>query len=142
MELFHISDHLTIEGNGQVSLTDEELAKLNRLIKEAGFEEQLEADHEPKIVVGYVKHASRILTLTIYRLLRQKWTMGQYCKLFAVHQISKLDKSCRCKTRSHDARWNDDLARNFARVASYGMICSARELHLPNAPEKRNLSIA
>lgn len=109
---------------------------MNRLIKEAGFEEQLEADHEPKIVVGYVKHASRILTLTIYRLLRQKWTMGQYCKLFAVHQISKLDKSCRCKTRSHDARWNDDLARNFARVASYGMICSARELHLPNAPEK------
>ena len=58
--------------NGQVSLTDEELAKLNRLIKEAGFEEQLEADHEPKIVVGYVKHASHILILTIYRLLRQK----------------------------------------------------------------------
>ncbi|BDP59358.1 hypothetical protein EfmJHP38_02960 [Enterococcus faecium] len=28
---------------------------MNRLIKEAGFEEQLEADHEPKIVVGYVK---------------------------------------------------------------------------------------
>ncbi len=72
MNFFHISDHLTIEGNGQVSLTDEELAKLNRLIKEAGFEEQLEADREPKIVVGYVKHASRILTLIIYRLLRQK----------------------------------------------------------------------
>ena len=38
---FHISDHLTIEGNGQVKLTEEQIAQLNRLIKEAGFEETL-----------------------------------------------------------------------------------------------------
>ncbi|MBA1325818.1 hypothetical protein FKB33_07030 [Enterococcus faecium] len=45
------------------------------------------------------------------------------------------------QNRSHDARWNDDWLQELARVASYGMICSARELHLPNA-EKKNLSIA
>ncbi|MPN41989.1 Phenylalanine--tRNA ligase beta subunit [bioreactor metagenome] len=52
---FHISDHLTIEGNGQVTINEEQLTELNRLIKEAGFTETLIADNEPKIVVGYVK---------------------------------------------------------------------------------------
>ena len=43
-----------INGTGQVTLTDEQIEKVNTAIKDAGFSETLKRRH-PKIVVGFVK---------------------------------------------------------------------------------------
>ena len=40
---------------GQVFLSDEQVVKLNKALKEAGFTDELIADHTPKFVVGYVE---------------------------------------------------------------------------------------
>ena len=45
---FAISEVMTIEGRGQVTLTKEQIQQLNTMIKEAGFSEELPADTEPK----------------------------------------------------------------------------------------------
>src|SRR5699024_2352686 len=52
---FDISNEMTIEGVGQVQLTDEQFAQLNELVQKAGFEDVLEKDNTPKFVVGLVK---------------------------------------------------------------------------------------
>ena len=75
---FHISDHLTIEGNGQVSLTDEELAKLNRLIKEAGFEEQLEA-------ISLILHLLSLLGRSLQLLDDRRYGKSSKQQLDLVH---------------------------------------------------------
>src|SRR5699024_1065889 len=40
---------------GQVFLSDEQVAKLNKVLTQAGFTDELTADHTPKFVVGYVE---------------------------------------------------------------------------------------
>ena len=41
--------------NGQVFLTEDQVAKLNHKLTAAGFEQQLTADLTPKFIVGYVE---------------------------------------------------------------------------------------
>ncbi|MET1239550.1 YtpR family tRNA-binding protein [Enterococcus faecalis] len=48
-----------INGTGQVTLTDEQIEKVNTAIKDAGFSEILEKDDTPKIVVGFVKSCKK-----------------------------------------------------------------------------------
>lgn len=92
MELFHVSEYLTIHGNGQIELTEKEIDVLNEQLKLAGFEERLVADLSPKFVVGYVKAVLIILILIIYTLLKQRSMAVKPCKSSAEHPISKQGK--------------------------------------------------
>ncbi|MGL4536779.1 MAG: DUF4479 domain-containing protein, partial [Weissella cibaria] len=54
----HASTMLDLpETAGQVFLTSDDIAKLNAVLVEAGFEAELVADETPKFVVGYVEKA-------------------------------------------------------------------------------------
>ncbi|NTR77668.1 DUF4479 domain-containing protein [Enterococcus faecium] len=139
---FHISDHLTIEGNGQVSLTDEELAKLNRLIKEAGFEEQLGADHEPKIVVGYVKTCVPHPDSDHLSITETEVDNGTVLQI--VCGAPNIEAGQKVVVAKPGAMMPDGMMiwpGTLRGVDSYGMICSARELHLPNAPAKKGILV-
>ncbi|MGC3770799.1 DUF4479 family protein, partial [Enterococcus faecalis] len=58
--IFNVSALLgDINGTGQVTLTDEQIEKVNTAIKDAGFSEILEKDDTPKIVVGFVKSCKK-----------------------------------------------------------------------------------
>lgn len=52
---FNASQWLEIEESGPVTLSEEQVKKLNEAISVAGFEGNLVADTSPKFVVGYVK---------------------------------------------------------------------------------------
>ena len=52
---FKATQWLTLDANGPVTLSEEQVAKLNDAISAAGFEGNLVADPSPKFVVGYVK---------------------------------------------------------------------------------------
>ncbi len=114
---FHISDHLTIEGNGQVTISEEQLAELNRLIKEAGFEETLEKDNQPKIVVGYVKTCephpdSDHLSVTETEV---DGDGGSFTNRLWCTKYRSRSKSSRGQTWCNDARRYDDLAWRIKR---------------------------
>ena len=61
-----------INGTGQVTLTDEQIEKVNTAIKDAGFSETLEKDDTPKIVVGFVKSCKNTQIQIIYLSHKQK----------------------------------------------------------------------
>ena len=53
---FHAaSQMIKIDESGPIILSEEQVATLNKELKAAGFEDELEADTEPKLVIGYVK---------------------------------------------------------------------------------------
>ncbi len=53
---FHAASRiLAVEESGPVTLSEEQVKALNEALQEAGFDDELEADTEPKLVIGYVK---------------------------------------------------------------------------------------
>ena len=55
VNIFKISESFEISDNGPVLLTEEQVTKVNELIKAAGFNLAIEVDNTPKLVVGYVE---------------------------------------------------------------------------------------
>ncbi|MGM9902369.1 tRNA-binding protein [Enterococcus sp. 10A9_DIV0425] len=139
---FHISDHLTIEGNGQVKLTEDQVAELNRLIKEAGFEEILEIDNEPKIVVGYVQTCEPHPDSDHLSITQTQVDDGQVLQI--VCGAPNIEAGQKVVVAKPGAMMPDGLMiwpGALRGVKSDGMICSAKELHLPDAPEKKGILV-
>ncbi|EOT26428.1 YtpR family tRNA-binding protein [Enterococcus saccharolyticus] len=137
---FAISDVMTIEGTGQVTLSDEQVAQLNELMRDAGFTEELTPDHEPKFVVGFVKTCephedSDHLSVT-------EIEVDNGATLQIVCGAPNIRKGLKVVVAKPGAMMPDGMMiwpGELRGVASYGMICSAKELQLPNAPMKRGI---
>ena len=136
---FAISDELKITGNGQVKLTDEQVTHLNQMMTKAGFSEQLAIDHEPQFVVGFVESCqphpdSDHLSITMVDLKNKKVQI-----VCGAPNIRKGLKVVVAKpgTMMPDGSliWPGELRGE----KSDGMICSAKELQLANAPLKRGI---
>lgn len=137
---FNISKELTITERGQVHLADAEVATLDQLIKKAGFTDNLTPDHEPKIVVGYVEECvphpdSDHLNVTQTRV-NADTVLQIVC---GAPNIAAGQKVVVAKV---GAMMPDGLLiwpGVLRKVESFGMICSAKELHLPDAPKERGI---
>lgn len=129
-----------LEGQGQVFLTVAQVAKLNEALVVAGFEAELVADEEPKFVVGYVKEMtehpdSDHLHITKIEVDGQK-ELQIVCgapNIAAGQNVVVAKVGAMMPTGA--IIWPGKLRG----VESFGMVCSARELHLPNAPQVRGI---
>src|SRR5699024_4852504 len=130
--VFKIADKVTITDNGHVKLTESIIDALQNVIVEAGFTQQLNADLSPKFVVGYVeskdKHpdADKLSVVTVdvatEKLQRVSGTpnveAGQKVVIARVGAVMPSGMVIK------DAELRG--------VASSGMVCSMKELDLPN----------
>lgn len=138
--LFAISEKMTIEGNGQVMLTDAQLATVNELIQEAGFSETVVKDAEPKFVVGYVQECEAHPDSDHLSITKVKVDEGNVLQI--VCGAPNIRKGLKVVVAKPGAMMPDGLLiwpGELRGVASAGMICSAKELQLPNAPKKRGI---
>ena len=138
---FEVSTYLPLTAQGQVKLTQEQVNVLNEELQKSGFAERLTYDASPKFMVGFVKECvphpdSDHLSITQIDFDGKHESLQIVC---GAPNIRKNLKSRGSSTRRDDARWNDDLAWRITWRKSFGMICSARELQLPNAPMKRGI---
>lgn len=137
---FHVSNYLTVSGNGAVELTDEQVDQLNRLIKEAGFSDVLAYDHEPKFVVGYVKTCEKHPDSDHLSITETEVDGGQTLQI--VCGAPNIKAGLKVVVAKPGSMMPDGMMiwpGVLRGVESYGMICSARELHLPNAPTKKGI---
>lgn len=137
---FHISDYLTIEGTGQISLGEEQVAELNRLVKQAGFEDELVVDLEPKIVVGFVKSCKKHPDSDHLSITQTEVTDGEVLQI--VCGAPNVKAGQKVVVAKPGAMMPDGLIiwpGVLRGVESFGMICSAKELRLANAPEKKGI---
>lgn len=125
-----------VKENGRVSLTQDQVAKLNQYLDGHGFSGDIVYDDAPKFVVGYVKsvedhpHANR-LQIT-------KTDIGTGKDLQIVSGSPNMRENIKVVVALSGAMmpngqiiWPGELRG----VESDGMICSGRELHIPNAPQ-------
>ena len=137
---FDISNEMTIEGVGQVQLTDEQFAQLNELVQKAGFEDVLEKDNTPKFVVGLVKTCVPHEDSDHLSVTEIEVDNGEVLQI--VCGAANIRKGLKVVVAKPGAMMPDGLLiwpGELRGVASFGMVCSAKELNLANAPMKRGI---
>ncbi|KRM56592.1 YtpR family tRNA-binding protein [Lacticaseibacillus sharpeae] len=142
VNFFNVSKILgTIDARGQVFLTPDQVAKLNAALTAAGFTQQLEADATPKFVIGvvteFVAHPdSDHLHITQVDLggYTKQIVCGAPNAALGQHVVAALPGAMMPDGK---VIWPGALRG----VDSYGMLCSARELALPNAPQERGILV-
>lgn len=137
---FDISKEFAIEGTGQVQINDEQLAKLNELIQKAGFEEVLVPDHSPKIVVGFVKTCVPHEDSDHLSITEIEVDNGEVLQV--VCGAANIRKGLKVVVAKPGAMMPDGLLiwpGELRGVESFGMVCSAKELNLPNAAMQRGI---
>lgn len=126
--------------DGQVRLTDKELAALNDKIAAAGFNDKL-AYGRPTLVYGYVKTCdphpdSDHLHVTTVDVGNEEHQI--VCGAPNIAQGQKVVVALPGTLMPNGQQiWPGSLRG----VDSYGMICSARELGLKHAPQKRGIMV-
>ncbi|WP_125546263.1 YtpR family tRNA-binding protein [Levilactobacillus lindianensis] len=126
-----------ISGNGQIHLTENDVAALNNALESAGFAGELVADTDPKFVVGYVKTATPHPDSD--HLLVTETVVDDDQTLKIVSGSPNMQADIKVVVAKVGAMMPNGLIiwpGALRGVESNGMICSGRELKLANAPQR------
>lgn len=139
--IFNLSDKIKIDGNGHVKLTSEIINTLQQAISNSGFDYQLDTDLSPKFVVGYVetkeKHPDAD-KLSVLNVNVGDETLQIVCGAPNVAAEQKVVVAKVGAVMPSGMVIKDAELRG---VASSGMICSMKELNLPNAPQEKGIMV-
>lgn len=138
--VFHVSEIISLEGNGHIHLKEIEVDKINQKLQEIGFE-SISVDSSPKFVIGKVltciKHPDsdhlHITTVDVKDDILQivcgaaNVAEGQ---LVVVAKIGAV-------MPSGLIIWPNELRG----VSSYGMLCSEKELALTDDQTKKGILV-
>lgn len=139
--IFNASKHFTLEGNGQVKLTEELASEIDRVFKENGLKDEPAFDLSPKFVVGYVKEKGpheNADKLSVCQVDVGNETLQIVCG------APNIDKGQKVVVAKVGAVMPGGLVIKPAElrgVPSNGMICSQKELGLPNAPKEKGIYV-
>ncbi|MBM7585018.1 tRNA-binding protein [Bacillus pakistanensis] len=139
--LFKASTYLNVSENGQVLMEDDRLQKINKALKENGFTEEIVADFSPKFVVGYVEEKEKHPNadkLSICKVNIGNETLQIVCGAPNVDRGQKVVVAKVGAVMPSGMVIKDAELRG---VASSGMICSAKELNLPDAPQEKGILV-
>lgn len=127
--------------NGEVKLSEKDLAALNQKLADAGFDDRL-AYGKPTLVYGYVKTCEKhpdsdhlhVTTIDVgngeeHQIVCGAPNIAQGQKVVVALPGTLMPNG--------QMIWPGKLRS----VDSYGMICSARELGLEHAPQKRGIMV-
>lgn len=139
--LFNASKYVQVEAQGNVDLTPEFVGQLEAAIEKNGAAISLDVDFSPKFVVGYVE-------------TKEKHPNADKLSICAVN-VGEQTLQIVCGAPNVEAGQKVVVAKigavmpsgmlikegNLRGVDSFGMLCSARELAIPNAPSEKGILI-
>ncbi|HEP1345651.1 TPA: YtpR family tRNA-binding protein [Streptococcus pyogenes] len=138
--IFEASSLVTIEGNGQIFLTDEDLARLNAELAKEGFSERLEPTVGPVFVVGQIVEMVDHPDSDHLNICQVAIGEDQTVQIVAGAPNAALGlKTIVALPGAIMPNGSLIFPGKLRGVESYGMMCSPRELALPNAPQKRGI---
>ncbi|AUD22867.1 YtpR family tRNA-binding protein [Bacillus cereus group sp. BC251] len=139
--IFNASSYLEVKETGNLTLTKELVEKINEILAKNGFEETVEADLSPKFVVGYVaekeKHPNAD-KLNICKVEIGTETLQIVC---GAPNVDAGQKVVVAKIGAVMPSGMLIKPAELRGVPSAGMICSARELELPDAPQEKGILV-
>ena len=138
--IFQVSSLIDITERGQVLLTDKEIAILNQELSQAGFEQKLVNDLEPKFVVGEIVEMVAHPDSDHLNICQVKVAADKKVQIVAGAPNVKVGlKTIVALPGAMMPKGNLIFPGKLRGVESCGMMCSPRELQLPNAPQKRGV---
>lgn len=139
--IFEVSTILgEIEGSGQIELTEEQVTKLNEELAKTGFSETVATENEPKIVIGFVKSCKKHPDSDHLSITQTEVDNGTVLQI--VCGAPNIKAGQKVVVAKPGAMMPDGLMiwpGVLRGVESFGMICSAGELRLPDAPTKKGI---
>lgn len=141
--LFHASAYFASlnDVKGKWAATQEEGSKLQALLNSEGFNDELVFDYRPEFIVGFVEEKVAhpdADKLSVCQVNLGEETVQIVCGAPNVEQGQKVVVARVGAVMPSGLVIKDAVLRG---VASSGMICSARELGLPNAPQKKGILV-
>ncbi|WP_297991534.1 YtpR family tRNA-binding protein [Anoxybacillus sp.] len=139
--IFQASTYGAFEGNGVVELTEQVIVTINDILRKNGVNEQVTADLSPKFVVGYVKEKEKHPNadkLSVCQVDVGNETLQIVC---GAPNVAAGQKVVVAKVGAVMPSGLVIQEAELRGVKSYGMICSARELDLPNAPQEKGILV-
>ena len=138
--IFGVSNLFNITDRGQVFLTDEEISILNQELSQAGFEPELVNDLTPKFVVGEIVEMEAHPDSDHLNICQVRVAAEKIIQIVAGAPNTKVGlKTIVALPGAMMPKGNLIFPGELRGVASFGMMCSPRELQLPNAPQKRGI---
>lgn len=139
--LFNASSYMKIEAVGEVEMTEEVASLLQGALLKNGAEIKLDVDFTPKFVVGYIlkmeKHPNAD-KLSVCTVDVGSETVQIVCGAPNVDAGQKVVVAKVGAVMPSGMIIRDAELRG---VPSAGMICSAKELGLPDAPEEKGILV-
>ncbi|WGD74392.2 YtpR family tRNA-binding protein [Bacillus subtilis] len=139
--IFNASSYLTIDENGPVALSETFVQDVNEILNRNGVEETLVVDLSPKFVVGYVESKEKHPNadkLSVCKVNVGEETLQIVCGAPNVDQGRKVVVAKLGAVMPSGLVIKDAELRG---VPSSGMICSAKELDLPDAPAEKGILV-
>lgn len=139
--IFEASKHLEIPGTGTLKLTESFLAEIKNFFEKNNLNDPLEFDLSPKFVVGYVKekvqheNADKLSVCTVdvgnemLQIVCGAPNVAAHQKVVVAKVGATMPSGLKIKPTE------------LRGVPSNGMICSQKELGLPNAPEEKGIYV-
>ncbi|AXI09738.1 DUF4479 domain-containing protein [Oceanobacillus zhaokaii] len=140
--IFNAASHFEIQGTGTIRLTTELLSQLKALFTENNLDDALEFDLSPKFVVGYVlskgphENADKLSVCQV--------DVGEEEPLQIVCGAPNVDANQKVVVAKVGATMPSGLQikpSELRGMPSNGMICSQKELGLPNAPKEKGIYV-
>ena len=139
--IFNASKVSNITGKGHIKLDENLIHDLQKAINNAGFTFELNADLSPKFVVGYVetkeKHPDAD-KLSVLNVDVETEKLQIVCGAPNVEAGQKVVVAKVGAVMPSGMVIKDAALRG---VDSSGMICSMKELNLPNAPQEKGIMV-
>lgn len=138
--IFQVSEYLDINQVGQATLTDQDVEKLNQELQKEGFTEELVNDHEPKFVVGEIVEMVAHPDSDHLNICQVQVAADKTVQIVAGAPNARVGlKTIVALPGAMMPKGNLIFPGELRGEKSFGMMCSPRELQLPNAPQKRGI---
>lgn len=138
--IFEVSTLITIEGNGQVILSDDDVATLNQELAKEGFAEELVNDRGPFFVVGQIVEMVAHPDSDHLNICQVQIAEDKIIQIVAGAPNAAVGlKTIVALPGAMMPSGSLIFAGQLRGEESFGMMCSPRELELPNAPQVRGI---
>lgn len=141
INIFDISKYMNIEENGPVTVTEELVNKLEHTFQSNGVDYKLEVDLSPKFVVGYVESLEQHPNADKLKVCQVNIGDEQLQIVCGAPNVEAGQKVVVAKVGAVMPSGMVIKDAELRGVASSGMLCSAKELALPNAPEVKGILV-
>lgn len=141
INIFEFSKYADIQENGNITLTEEFVAKLEQALQSNEVDYKLNVDLSPKFVVGYVESLEQHPNADKLKVCQVNIGGSTLQIVCGAPNVDAGQKVVVAKVGAVMPSGMVIKDAELRGVASSGMLCSARELDLPNAPEVKGILI-